>query len=519
MNQNNFWAIIASIRNQSQNDDALFYFLFQKNVNNMAPQDLENFNLYFYGYLEALNQSVWPLMLCQLINESVEYKVVENFNLWIISQGYGAFCTALDNPDMLGDVVTHIPYKNAQFPQLIEVVGEKRYGDVRIEAPNYYRNLKWGNYKNVEDALQDIPKALPCMNRSVALSGMKNLPKEDVANLLKEWGVDAKLLSEYKENKTQPLFKEVSSQVCTEFLDIQEPLHEILELLTLQEQYLFYCSANPQTHESRIVRFNINTNQKNDIFKSNCITKVTFLDRNKDNLIFFVDHGYENQHCDDVYLIYNMNTNTIDCVKPVFSDEVTLLDQAVLIGKDLFFCATTHKPRSFDIYRYSTLTRTTFKMILNAGKLTRYQNTFIFGKMQATNQVHFVRGIYEFSVNSEQIITHHSEIFYNEVSINGDDGIFGLREGLHVWLNRFDFSNNKMAPLEFDDVIPVVYNERMLVGRMRVESGLRLVIIDRLTKQLYGLEKGVINEFDEHHLDWMTMDHYQRRVKINHLKY
>ncbi|AGN24713.1 hypothetical protein K210_05570 [Erysipelothrix rhusiopathiae SY1027] len=38
MNQNNFWAIIASIRNQSQNDDALFYFLFQKMLKTWLPK-------------------------------------------------------------------------------------------------------------------------------------------------------------------------------------------------------------------------------------------------------------------------------------------------------------------------------------------------------------------------------------------------------------------------------------------------------------------------------------------------
>lgn len=519
MNQNNFWAIIASIRNQSQNDDALFYFLFQKNVKNMAPQDLENFNLYFYGYLEALNESVWPIMLCQVVNDSIEYDTVRNFNLWVLSQGYGAYCTALDNPDMLGDVVTYIPYKNAQFPQLIDVVGEKGYGDIRVETPNYYRNLKWGNYKNTEHALLDISNVLPRMNAAVELYGMKNLSSEDVEKLLKKWGVNSNLFAEYKNSKEASKFTEIARNVCTEYFDIQESLHEIVELLTIQAHHLFYCAVNPFTHTSRIVRFNIDTKKKNDIYKSTCITKVTYVDRNQEFLVFFVDHGYENQSCEDMYLIYNINANTINRVKPQLSEPVTLLNKAILIEKDLYFSAKTNDPKSYDIYRYSTLTHTTFKMILNAGMLTRYEDTFIFGKINASDKVHFVRGIYEFSIEREQIITHNSNIFYNEVSIHGKEGIFGLREGLHVWLNCFDFESHKMCPLEFDDVIPLVYNERMLVGWMRVESGQKLVIIDRSTKKLYSLEKGVIYAFDKNHLDWISTDSYQKLIKINHLLY
>ncbi|MDE8062019.1 DUF4240 domain-containing protein [Erysipelothrix rhusiopathiae] len=515
MNQVNFWSIIDTIRQQSQKDDALFYFLFEKATQKMPATDYQGFTDYFYTYVRILEKSLWPTLVCSIVNDSTEQAMLDGFYAWTISQGYGFYKLILAAPDETYTKTQEMGMGKASMPQLYDVIGTNQMIDLCVDDLDYYHHEPWGGYETLENAFNDINIILPqtCHHRS--FQNNFNHSKETVKKVLNDWNVNLKIMDEFPNIEKE---ETLNPHIRSEYYDLNEPISENIELLTATHSYLFYCAVDLQKHRTRLVRFDFKTGTKNDIFSSQKIAKIKYLDAVDYRCVFRVDYGYENSHGDDCYLVYRIDSNTIDYVSPYLDGCLELLDQAILHNHSLYFSGQIDSVSCPNIYRFNLLTRSTFKVVSGAGMMRRFGDNFLFGYCSKMNRTNCFKGVFEYQLDDQHLLKHDANIYYNIASVNDTEWLLGMREGISVWLNQYKVFNQQTFPSQYEDLFPIAHNEAIIVGYKKTRKGLRMVLIDRKSNRMYELEKGVVCRLIEDGLEWVTIDALSGVIKVNEFR-
>lgn len=99
-----FWQLIKSFAAGPGVDNSHFYFNAQKALGTIKPSQLVSFNAWLACYLDILQNNIWVVMTCRVINAKTDKETLVGFCLWLVAQGEAAVLTALQHPDALADI-------------------------------------------------------------------------------------------------------------------------------------------------------------------------------------------------------------------------------------------------------------------------------------------------------------------------------------------------------------------------------------------------------------------------------